>query len=96
MKITATSFTIRLAADGKIEIEPIDATITAGEPCYDLAYSAKRLGVSSNKLRAIVTQQHPELARRVGEGGKIVLPESSLAALLLPYIPKRRVKITKG
>lgn len=96
MKITATSFTVRPTSDGQVEIEVIDGAITTAEPCLDLAHAAKRLGVCCNKLRAIVTQQRPDLARRVGKDGKIVLPESSLAALLQPYKPKSRVKITEG
>jgi len=90
MKILADGFTVRSAPGGQVEIEISGATITNGEPCLDLTTAAKRLGVSRSTLAAEI-QRRPELARRVGDGGKIVLPESSLAALLRPYKPKSRV-----
>lgn len=95
MKITASTFTVRPASDGQLEIEVTDGAITAAEPCLDLTGAAKRLGVSRGTLAAEI-QRRPDLARRVGKDGKIVLPESSLAALLEPYQPKRRVRITEG
>lgn len=95
MKLTADSFTVRPAPGGQVEIEVTGGTITNGEPCLGLTAAAKRLGVSRGTLAAEI-QRRPELARRVGDGGKIVLPESSLAALLQPYQPKSRARITEG
>lgn len=95
MKIIASSFTVRPSPDGQVELEVIGGVITTAEPCLGLTTTAKRLGVSRNTLASGI-RRRPELARRVGSSGKIVLPESSLAKLLQPYQPRLRVRITES
>ena len=92
MKFTCKSFVVRPAADGMVEIEAYDATIMAGAPNLDITTAAARLGVSRNTLTGLL-ERRPDLARRVGKDGKIVIPEGNLDKLLVPYTPQRRVRI---